>query len=113
MEYGSQSNHLTVMKWSKRVTWPSRPSVRRLAYSAFFRECIETASAIVSTSPDEPPVIRIRKLSHVHVRLIILQPHLLVRTGGPNTSNVRPARYVQTPVSSEQLVALAEGLLQF
>ena len=53
---------LTVLKWSNKLTWPSRPAARRRAYSAFLIECIDTASVIVSTRPDVPPVIRIRKL---------------------------------------------------
>jgi hypothetical protein len=32
------------------------------AYSAFLIECIETASVMVSTRPEVPPVIRLRKL---------------------------------------------------
>lgn len=38
------------------------PSASLRAYSAFFIEWMETASVIVSTKPDVPPVIRILKL---------------------------------------------------
>ena len=53
---------LTDLKWSYNETCPSLPSANRLAYSAFFIEWIETASVIVSTSPELFPVIRMRKL---------------------------------------------------
>jgi len=52
----------TEMKWSSNVTCPSLPLANLLAYSAFLIECIDTASVIVSTSPEVGPVIRIRKL---------------------------------------------------
>lgn len=52
----------TDLKWSRSVTWPNRPSAMRRAYSAFLIEWMDTASVIVSTSPEVPPVIRIRKL---------------------------------------------------
>ena len=52
----------TVLKWSSRVTCPNRPSAILRAYSAFLIECIDTASVIVSTRPEELPVINIRKL---------------------------------------------------
>ena len=54
--------HFTFLKWSRRVTCPNRPSVSRRAYSAFLIECIDTASVMVSTRPEEPPVMRMRKL---------------------------------------------------
>ena len=38
------------------------PSAMRRAYSPFLIECTDTASVIVSTSPDCSPVIKIRKL---------------------------------------------------
>ena len=50
------------MKWSIRVTCPNRSPADRRAYSAFFIECSETASVMVSTRPEVPPVMRIRKL---------------------------------------------------
>ena len=53
---------LTDIKWSNKLTCPNCPWASRFAYSAFLIEWMETASAIVSTKPDEPPVMRIRKL---------------------------------------------------
>lgn len=53
---------LTARKWSSKVTCPSLPSAIRRAYCAFLMECIDTASVIVSTRPEVPPVMRIRKL---------------------------------------------------
>ena len=65
----AKSRH-TDVKWSINVTCPSFPLASRFAYSAFLIECIETASVMVSTSPDCEPVISIRKLGKVVVGLI-------------------------------------------
>lgn len=45
-----------------RETCPNCPPANRRAYSAFLIEWIDTASVMVSTRPEEPPVMRIRKL---------------------------------------------------
>lgn len=55
----------TDLKWSNSVTCPNRPSAIRRAYSDFLMEWIDTASVIVSTSPDEPPVMSMRKLQRL------------------------------------------------
>lgn len=57
------SSEHTFTKWSMRDTLPiGPPSAIRRAYSPFLMECTETASVIVSTKPDDSPVMRMRKL---------------------------------------------------
>jgi hypothetical protein len=40
-------------------------------------ECIETASVIVSTKPDEAPVMRIRKLQQIEQKIKVGRVHIL------------------------------------
>lgn len=61
-KFGPISGLLTFLKWSYKVTCPSLPVANRRAYSAFLIECIDTASVMVSTSPELFPVINILKL---------------------------------------------------
>lgn len=54
---------LTLTKWSNRLTWAMvAPFAILRPYSAFLIEWTDTESVIVSTRPDESPVMRIRKL---------------------------------------------------
>lgn len=78
---------LTFTKWSIKLTWPiGPPSDIRRAYSPFLIEWTDTASVMVSTSPDVSPVIKMRKL----------RPWSVISLESLRISSARPNRDVQS-----------------